>query len=81
LKLKVTAMRLPAPRHFDSPTAFIAALEVLGRSVGARPLGPAAVGMLAVYGTEAEFWWAVWELLRDTPYAAGDTIEDVLARY
>lgn len=38
-------MRLPNPNDFRSPDEFISAVESLGRSMGAKAVGPACIGL------------------------------------
>lgn len=45
-------MRLPNPNDFRSPNEFISAVESLGRCIGAKALGPACIGLVAVRGAD-----------------------------
>lgn len=74
-------MDLPKPTNHATADDFVDAVESLGRSVGARPLGPCCIGLLAAHGLEADFWWSIFELLKDMDHASDDTIADVLRKY
>ena len=74
-------MQLPNPSHYTTADQFIHATEQLGRSVGAQPLGPCGIGLLAAVGLQAEYWWSLYEALKGVEHGDDDTVEDVLRRY